>query len=69
MSAPARQPGEWRRGWVVVAASGAMAGTGSGLYQNLSSLFLPGLIEATGATRGAIAAAAAFGLLGALVRR
>lgn len=57
---------EWRRGWVVVAASGAMAGTGSGLYQNLSSLFIPGLIEATGATRGALAAAAAFGLLGAL---
>lgn len=57
---------EWRRGWPVVLGAGAMAGTGSGLYQNLSSLFIPGLEETLRISRGEIAAAAAFGVLGAL---
>jgi MFS family permease len=43
-----------------------MAGVGAGLYQNLSSLFMPGLQEVTGASRGEIGASAALGLLGAL---
>jgi MFS family permease len=57
---------EWRRGWPVLVGSAAMAGTGSGLYQNLSSLFMPGLERVMGATRGEISTSAAFGLLGAL---
>lgn len=66
MSAPAPPVHEWRRGFPVVIGSAAMAGVGAGLYQNLSSLFLPGLEEVTGASRGAIGASAALGLLGAL---
>ena len=68
MDQPAPPPpiGEWRRGWPVVIGSAAMAGVGAGLYQNLSSLFMPGLQEVTGASRGAIGASAALGLLGAL---
>lgn len=58
--------GEWRNGWPVVIGSAVMAGTGAGLYQNLSSLFIPGVQQVTGATRSEIGAAAAFGLLGAL---
>lgn len=58
--------GEWRAGWPVVAGSAVMAGTGSGLYQNLSSLFLPGVIAITGASRGEIGTAAAAALVGAL---
>ena len=57
---------EWRRGWPVIVGSAAMAGTGSGLYQNLSSLFLPGLQEVMHASRGEVSTAAGFGLLGAL---
>ena len=36
---------EWRRGWPAVAACAIGIGTGPGLFQNLSSLFLPGLEE------------------------
>lgn len=57
---------EWRRGWPVIVGSSAMAGTGAGLYQNLSSLFMPALHEVTGASRGQISTAAGLGLLGAL---
>lgn len=57
---------EWRHGWPVVFGSAAMAGVGAGLYQNLSSLFMPGLQQVTGASRGEIGASAALGLLGAL---
>jgi MFS family permease len=64
-SAAPYRTGEWRTGWPVVAGSAAMAGFGAGLYQNLSSLFMPGLQEVTGATRGQIGSAAAIGLLGA----
>ena len=63
---PSAPPREWRRGWPVVLGSAAMAGVGAGLYQNLSSLFMPALQQATGATRGEIGASAALGLLGAL---
>lgn len=57
---------EWREGWPVVLGSAAMAGVGAGLYQNLSSLFMPGIREVTGASLGEIGASAALGLLGAL---
>ncbi|MEG3125973.1 MFS transporter [Sphingomonas sp. GB1N7] len=58
--------GEWRRGWPIVAGAAAMFATGPALYQNLSSLFVPGLQQTLGLTRGQIATAAGFGLLGAL---
>jgi predicted MFS family arabinose efflux permease len=35
--------GEWRRGWPVVAAAMIGIGSGPGLFQNLSSLFTPGM--------------------------
>lgn len=57
---------EWRRGWPVVLGAAAMTGAGSALYQNLSSLFIPGLEELLKVSRGEIAAAAGFGVLGAL---
>ena len=58
--------GEWRRGWPIVAGAAAMFATGPGLYQNLSSLFIPYLETTLGLTRGEIATAAGLGLLGAL---
>ena len=58
--------GEWRRGWPIVAGAAAMFATGPGLYQNLSSLFIPYLQTTLGLTRGEIATAAGLGLLGAL---
>lgn len=45
-----------------------MFATGPGLYQNLSSLFVPGLQDSFGWSRGDIATAAGVGLLGALAR-
>lgn len=66
MSEPLPKAPEWRGGWPVVAGSAAMAGVGPGLYQNLSSLFMPGIQQITGASRGEIGASAALGLLGAL---
>ena len=57
---------EWRRGWPVVLGAAAMTGTGSALYQNLSSLFIPGLEETLKVSRGEIATAAGFAVLGAL---
>lgn len=58
---------EWRRGWPVVWAAMLGAGLGPGLYQNLSSLFTPGLERSFGWSRGEIATAAGLGLIGALV--
>ena len=66
MTEPIARPSEWRGGWPVVLGSAAMAGVGAGLYQNLSSLFMPGIREITGASRSEIGASAALGLLGAL---
>ena len=66
MSAPVARASEWRGGWPVVAGSAAMAGVGAGLYQNLSSLFMPDIQQLTGASRSEIGASAALGLLGAL---
>ena len=62
MSRPDSRAHEWRGGWPVVAGSAAMAGVGAGLYQNLSSLFMPGIQQLTGASRGEIGASAALGL-------
>jgi predicted MFS family arabinose efflux permease len=66
MTAPARDDHEWRRGWRVVAAGMVGIGTGPGLYQNLSSLFTPGMSADFGWSRGDIATAAGVGLLGAV---
>lgn len=62
---PARA-GEWSRGWPVVAAAMIGIGTGPGLFQNLSSLFVAGLVAEFGWSRGDIATAAGLGLLGGL---
>lgn len=65
---PGQSPaGEWRRGWPVVFAAMLGAGLGPGLYQNLSSLFTPGMEQSFGWSRGEIATAAGLGLVGALV--
>jgi len=58
---------EWRRGWPLVAAAMVGIGTGPGLYQNLSSLFTPGMAAEFGWSRGDIATAAGMGLAGGLV--
>ncbi|MHC9418219.1 MFS transporter [Sphingomonas citri] len=64
--APSAGVGEWRRGWPLVSAAMLGAGLGPGLYQNLSSLFTPGLERSFGWSRGEIATAAGLALLGAL---
>lgn len=58
---------EWRRGWPLVGAAMVGIGTGPGLFQNLSSLFTPGMTAEFGWTRGQIATAAGIGLVGGLV--
>lgn len=58
--------GEWRRGWPLVVGAMIGIGTGPGLYQNLSSLFTPGMMADLNWSRGDIATAAGFGLLGGL---
>lgn len=60
------RPGEWRRGWRVVAAAMIGIGMGPGLFQNFSSLFIDGLTSSFGWSRGDLATAAGIGLLGAL---
>ena len=60
------EPSEWRRGWPLVAAGMIGIGTGPGLFQNISSLFTPGMMNEFGWTRGEIATAAGLGLAGAL---
>jgi predicted MFS family arabinose efflux permease len=64
---PSGRTDEWRRGWPLVAAAMLGIGTGPGLFQNLSSLFTPGMISEFGWTRGEIATAAGLGLAGGLV--
>jgi hypothetical protein len=46
---------EWRGGWPVVVAAMVGIGVGPGLFQNLSSLFTPGMTAEFGWTRGQIA--------------
>ena len=57
---------EWRGGWPVVVAAMLGIGTNAGLFQNLSSLFVPGIEAEFGWSRGDIATAAGIGLIGAL---
>lgn len=57
---------EWRIGWPVVAVSTVGMATGAGLYHYVSSLFIGALESEFGWSRGDIAGAAAFGLMGAL---
>lgn len=57
---------EWRRGWPLVLGALVGIGTGPGLFQNLSSLFTPGMMAEFGWTRGQIATAAGVGLIGAV---
>ncbi|TCP36913.1 MFS transporter [Sphingomonas sp. BK235] len=69
MGSPNHLPGraEWRAGWPLVLGGLVGMGAGPGLFQNLSSLFVPGLVAEFGWTRGQIATAAGVGLLGCLV--
>ncbi|MBY9064709.1 MFS transporter [Sphingomonas yunnanensis] len=62
-----RAGAEWRAGWPLVLGGLVGMGAGPGLFQNLSSLFIPGLIAEFGWTRGEIATAAGIGLLGCVV--
>ena len=59
-----RAGAEWRAGWPLVLGGLVGMGAGPGLFQNISSLFIPGLIAEFGWTRGEIATAAGVGLLG-----
>ncbi|MBW6527007.1 MFS transporter [Sphingomonas sp. RHCKR7] len=62
-----RAGAEWRAGWPLVLGGLVGMGAGPGLFQNISSLFIPGLIAEFGWTRGEIATAAGVGLLGCVV--
>lgn len=68
-AAPVPGPGraEWRRGWPLVLGAMIGIGAGPGLFQNVSSLFTPGMMAEFGWSRGEIATAAGLGLLGSLV--
>lgn len=69
MPAPPPVPNrsEWRTGWPLVA--GALVGSGASpaLFQNLSSMFVPGMTGEFGWSRGAVAAASGLGFAGSLV--
>ncbi len=64
--APVQHRNEWARGWPVVCAGMIGIGTGAGLYQNVSSLFMPGMMADFGWSRGQISTAGGFGLVGGL---
>jgi len=55
---------EWRQGWSVVAVATVAMATGAGLYHYVSSLFVIPLETEFGWSRGDIASAAAFGMMG-----
>ncbi|MDR6789994.1 putative MFS family arabinose efflux permease [Sphingomonas sp. BE138] len=57
---------EWQRGWPVVLGAVIGSGAGPALFQNLSSLFVPGLGAEFGWSRGAIATASGLGFAGSL---
>lgn len=63
---PSNAQAEWKRSWNVVGASVVGMGTGAGLYQYVSSLFIQPLEASFGWSRGEISSASALGLLGAL---
>lgn len=58
--------GEWRRGWPVVLGAVAGISAGPALFQNMSSLFVPGMMAEFGWTRAQIATASGLGLAGSL---
>jgi predicted MFS family arabinose efflux permease len=68
MHAPAPPPNqrEWRRGWPIVLGAVVGSGAGPALFQNLSSLFIPGLVADFGWSRGQIALASGLGFAGSL---
>ncbi|MEG8038966.1 MFS transporter [Sphingomonas sp. LR60] len=67
---PARSPApnhsEWRSGWPIVLGAVVGSGAGPALFQNLSSMFVPGMTGEFGWSRGAIAAASGLGFAGSL---
>jgi nitrate/nitrite transporter NarK len=58
---------EWRRGWTVVLGVAIAAGTGGGLFFYISSLFIEGLTQEFGWSRGEIAGVFGIAGLGALL--
>ncbi|VXC70991.1 MFS transporter [Sphingomonas sp. 8AM] len=63
---PAPNRSEWRRGWPVVLGAVVGSGAGPALFQNLSSMFVPGMTGEFGWSRGAVAAASGLGFAGSL---
>lgn len=65
-----RQPvpsrSEWRNGWPIVLGAVVGSGAGPALFQNLSSMFVPGMTGEFGWSRGAVAAASGLGFAGSL---
>lgn len=65
-SFPFHPHAEWRRGWPLVAGAIVGSSAGPSLFQNLSSLFIPGLTAEFGWSRAELATASGLGLLGSL---
>ncbi len=65
-TAPSTNHSEWRRGWPIVLGAVVGSGAGPALFQNMSSLFVPGLIAEFGWSRGQISLASGLGFAGGL---
>lgn len=63
---PSPTRAEWRRGWPIVLGATVGSGAGPALFQNLSSLFVPGLIADFGWSRAELAAATGLGFAGSI---
>ncbi|WP_341209767.1 MFS transporter [uncultured Sphingomonas sp.] len=57
---------EWRTGWPIVLGAVVGSGAGPALFQNLSSMFMPGMIAEFGWSRAGVAAASGLGFAGSL---
>ncbi|MFK3889982.1 MFS transporter [Sphingomonas sp. NPDC079357] len=63
---PVPNHNEWRTGWPIVFGAVIGSGAGPALFQNLSSMFVPGMTGEFGWSRGAVAAASGLGFAGSL---
>lgn len=57
---------EWKRGWPIVAGVAAVIGTGGALWGYVSSLFIPGITQEFGWTRGDLALISSFAAIGGI---
>ncbi|MEH3120895.1 MAG: MFS transporter [Sphingomonas phyllosphaerae] len=55
---------EWRTGWPIVLGAVVGSGAGPALFQNLSSMFVPGMTAELGWSRSALATASGLGFAG-----